>query len=126
MSLYVGYGVLSEHPNNTAYLSTRSRFRRSGRLGVRIAKIQSSTSAPSHWSISPSLVSEWRGIQLLSIQPPAWEVLVQDCGESPVMTPFDKMRDFVHDDVFQALHGFLSEFEVQPDALGLGIAGTPL
>ena len=59
------------------------------------------------------------------MQPPVRQMLVHERREAIVMMPLDEMHEFVDDDVFEALDRLLGEFEVQPDAAGLRVAGAP-
>jgi hypothetical protein len=57
--------------------------------------------------------------------PPLRQVLVHYGDEMLVVMPFQQVRQFVDEDIFQALRRLLDKFEVQPDAAGLGVAGAP-
>jgi len=52
-------------------------------------------------------------------------MLIHECDEAVGMMALNEMDQFVDDDVFEALHRFLGQFEVQPDATGDWIAGAP-
>jgi hypothetical protein len=59
------------------------------------------------------------------MQTPLWQVFVHDRDEAIVMMPLDEMDEFVHNDIFEALYRLLSEFEIQPNATGIGATGSP-
>ena len=61
-----------------------------------------------------------RSVQLLLMQAPLRKVFVHDRDETIVVMPLGQVREFVNNDVLDALHRLLSEFEVQPDASGVG------
>ena len=53
-------------------------------------------------------------------------MLVHELREAVVVVAFQEMHEFVDDDVFEALDRLLGEFEVQPHAATIGVAGAPL
>ena len=65
-------------------------------------------------------------VQYLAMVPPMWQVAVHQGHESLVVMPFNEVRQFVDEEVLEALRGLLGEFEVQPDAPGATAARTPL
>ena len=56
---------------------------------------------------------------------PCRQMLIQQRDESIVVMGLQQMQQLVHDDVFKALHGFLGQLEIQPDAAGTCIAAAP-
>lgn len=76
-------------------------------------------------SMIPPLTSHRLPIQLIADQPPGRHVAVEDRQESAVVAGFDQVGEFVQQDVLQALQWFLRQFQIQPDAPGVGVAAAP-
>ena len=59
------------------------------------------------------------------MRPPLRQVFVHDGYEAIVVTAFDQMREFVDNDVFEALDRFLGQFSVEADTPCAGVAASP-
>jgi hypothetical protein len=71
-------------------------------------------------------MSERRRIQLVPMLTPQRHVLVHHLGEEIVVAPFDEVDELVDDQVLEAPHGLLHEFQIQPDPTGIHAARAPL
>jgi hypothetical protein len=76
-------------------------------------------------SVLPRLVSQGFAVELLAAVLPEGQEAVHRAYELLVVMVFEQMHQFVDDDVLQAVRGFFDQFEVQPDAPRLRIAGAP-
>ena len=53
-------------------------------------------------------------------------MFVHDGREPLRVVPFQQVRQFVDDDVFQTRRRFLGQFQIHPNAAGFNVAGAPL
>src|SRR6266851_3756824 len=68
---------------------------------------------------------QWLAVKLLAVELPQRHEAIHMGDETLVMMALEQVNHFMDNDVLQAMHGFLDEFEIQPDATCLNIAGTP-
>ena len=66
------------------------------------------------------------GAAFNSRQPPLRQVLVHNSEETIFMMPLDQMREFVNNDILEALFRLLGEFGIETDSAGSWVAATPL
>ena len=62
----------------------------------------------------------------LAVGLPLGHELVHERDEAGVVGRLQQVREFVDDDIFETLAGFLGEVGVEADAVGVRIAPTPL
>ncbi len=70
-------------------------------------------------------MAEWEPIQGVLPDSPVGEVFIHQSFEIVVVMLFHEVQQFVDNDVFQAILGFLCQFQVDPDALGKDVTGAP-
>ena len=75
--------------------------------------------------ILPLLMTEWESIQDVLPDSPVGKVFIHQGFEIVVVVLFQEVQQFMDDDVFQAIFRFLSQFQIDPDALGEDVAGAP-
>jgi hypothetical protein len=75
--------------------------------------------------ILPLLMTEWESIQDVLPDSPVGKVFIHQGFEIVVVVLFQEVQQLVDDDVFQAIFRFLSQFQIDPDALGEDIASAP-
>ena len=70
-------------------------------------------------------MTERRLVQCLPMESPLRHMSMHQGHESVVMMPFNQVRQFVKDDVLQALHGLLRELQIQPNTPAVDAASAP-
>ena len=70
-------------------------------------------------------MAEWEPIQDILPDSPVGEIFIHQGFEIVVVVLLQEVQQFMDDDVFQAIFRFLSQFQIDPDALGEDIASAP-
>ena len=77
-------------------------------------------------SIPPALLPHREPVECLAVSLPLWHEAVHQSDEPGVVGGLQQVNQFVDNDVFEALAGFLGEIGVEADGVGLRIAASPL
>ena len=73
----------------------------------------------------PILIPQRRALQQLPPCSPLRQMSIHELAEVLVVVAFEQVHQLVHHDVLQAFGWFLRQFQVDPDASAVGIAGAP-
>ncbi len=76
-------------------------------------------------SVLPLFVAQRSAIQFLANQPPVGQISIHQRLETVIVVALQQMQEFVNNDVLQTLRRLLDQFQVEPDAPGVGVLATP-
>jgi len=68
-------------------------------------------------SVCPLLMSHWKAVESLPVKLPPGHESIHQCHKAVVVSGFEQMNHFVHDDVFQTFWRLLGQFGVKANRL---------
>ena len=77
-------------------------------------------------SISPTLMPNWQAIESVPVELPFGHKAIHQGDEAAVVSGFQQVDHFMHDDVFQALARLFRQIGVEPDACGRRDCSFPI